>query len=145
MKKNGTMDSIWSRTLSFFHCICWSAALATILYCISVYIQNEDLCIVDYKQYYENKFDMLPTLSICLKDPFTGTELGTTIQTVNSSTYSNFLKSDYFSSEKCQYWLQQLYHSIVRSCLYIWNSMETWKWNYCKKQYWEFTKAKLCI
>ena len=93
------MDSIWSRTLSCYHCICWSAALATVLYCISVYIQNEDLCIVDYKQYYENKFDMLPTLSICLKDPVAWSKLGTPVQTVNASTYLNFLKGDYFSSE----------------------------------------------
>ena len=87
------MNVISSSLVSLFNVICWIAAIATVSYCIYVFSLNEDLCIVDYKKYYDNEFDVYPKLSICLKNPFSRTGLNSS---GSNQTYLDFLKGRYF-------------------------------------------------
>ena len=56
------------KLISSYQYICWFATIAIIIYCIYIFILNEDLCTIDYKTYYEEKMDVFPELSFCLKN-----------------------------------------------------------------------------
>jgi hypothetical protein len=93
------INVIWSRFILLFHLICWIATLATVTYCIHVFSRNEDLCIVDYKTYYETEHDIYPRLSLCLKNPFSETKLRMHGTKFRKENYTNFLLGNYFDSQ----------------------------------------------
>ena len=57
-----------SRLVPSFNFVCWVATISLVSYWIFVYTLDEDLCIVDYKKYFESESDEFPVLSICLKN-----------------------------------------------------------------------------
>ena len=57
-----------ARPGSFFHVICWTITIILVSYWIYEYNLNNDLCIVDYKKYYETESDEYPVNTICLKN-----------------------------------------------------------------------------
>ena len=90
-------DTMWNRIVMVFHVICWTTTLALIFFWIYEFYLNKDLCIVDYKKYYESKEDQFPMLSICLRDPFSDTSLMLHGHEINRSSYSKFLQGKYFN------------------------------------------------
>ena len=62
------------------------------------YYLNEDLCLVDFKNFHEKEHEVFPTLSICFRDPFLEHQL-TENYGVNASTYLKFLEGNYFHSD----------------------------------------------
>ena len=59
---------------------------------------NEDVCIIDYKKYYDIDSDMFPVLSLCIKSPFSKTKFRMRNQVINETLYIKFLKGEYFST-----------------------------------------------
>ena len=77
-----------------FHFVCWAATIALVFYWVYVFNQNEDLVKVDFKTYYENKGDIFPMLSLCIKDPISDERMNAQKLTFNSSSYLRFLKGE---------------------------------------------------
>ena len=63
------------------------------------YHLNEDLCEVDYRNYYQTKDDFAPVLSLCFNRPFSLENLEKFGNGVNESTYLKFLEGQYFDSK----------------------------------------------
>ena len=50
---------------------CWVAAVMMVLYWVVEFsIKDEDLSIVDYKTFYQERNIMLPEVSLCIENPF---------------------------------------------------------------------------
>lgn len=76
--------------------VCWTTTAALTIYFIYLYSLNADLCIVDYKKFYDTKDDLLPTLSLCLKNPFLKHKLSEHHPLINDTSYLDFLKRETF-------------------------------------------------
>ena len=83
----------------FFRSCCTIIATILIIYWIHAFALNEDLCIVDYKRYYETKHDVYPSLSLCFRNFFSEIKLREKNPGLNTSMYVEFLKGEYFDSE----------------------------------------------
>ena len=77
-----------SKNLSLlFHGICWFATTAVVIYWIYVFCLNDDLCIVDYREYYEDQTDHYPVLSSCFENPFSSKNLRMVDPGINETYY----------------------------------------------------------
>ena len=76
--------------------VCWSTTTALTVYFIYLYALNADLCIVDFKKFYDTNEDLLPTLSLCLKNPFLKEKFMEQNHLINDTSYLSFLKSEIF-------------------------------------------------
>lgn len=92
-------EKSWKKCVLFFDGICWSTTVTVIFYWIYIFSQNEDLCIVDYKKYYQDKTDVFPVLSLCFRNPFSNKKLGMSSAGINDTSYLEFLEGKYFSPE----------------------------------------------
>ena len=92
--------SIYSRRLLlFFQLVCWIATIILVSYWIYVYTLDEDLCIVDYKKYFESDSDEFPVLSICLKNPISEEKLRLQNPEITVQSYIDFLHGEVFDEE----------------------------------------------
>ena len=81
-----------------FQFLCWSAVLIMVSYWIYIFNLNEELCLVDYKSYLDNKDDEPPVLSICLKNPISEDKLKINAPQVDVDTYLSFVNESHFNS-----------------------------------------------
>ena len=88
----------WSTFKTLFKGICISVALALISYWVYVFSLNEDLCVVDYKKWYQEENDAYPMLSMCFAAPFSKEKFRSSGTGINESTYLKYLKGEYFDS-----------------------------------------------
>ena len=88
-----------SRLVSFFNFICWIATIILVSYWIFVYTLDEDLCIVDYKKYFESESDEFPVLSICLKNQISEEKLRLQNPEITVQSYIDFLHGEVFDEE----------------------------------------------
>ena len=91
-------DGNYNNFTTFFRVVCWTVTMFLICYWIFIYTLNQDVCIIDYKKYYEKPFDAYPVLSICVKDSISTTKFQKTNQDLDNKRYIKFLKGKYFSS-----------------------------------------------
>ena len=82
-----------------FRLCCWIATISMICVWLFKYHLNEDLCEVDYRNYYQTKDDLAPVLSLCFNRPFSLENLKKFGTGVNESTYLKFLEGKYFDSK----------------------------------------------
>ena len=87
------------RLVSFFHVICWATTIILVSYWIYEYNLNNDLCIVDYKKYYETESDEFPVLSICLKNHISEEKLRLQNPNIDIESYVKFLGGNEFKKE----------------------------------------------
>ena len=87
----------WRRFVVLFHISVWAVTIMSVTYCVYVYKLNEDLCIVEYKKYYEQKSDGFPRLSICFRDPILEPKLQKQEPSVTKNAYINYLKGEYYN------------------------------------------------
>ena len=92
-----TINVYCSRLANFFRLTCWLATLIAISYWIHVYYLNNDVCIIDYKKYYDTPSDEFPVLSICIKNSFSKSKIQRQNPDFNESLYLQFLQGNYFS------------------------------------------------
>ena len=94
------MNNFYSVRLgSFFHVICWTTTIILVSYWIYEYTLNNDLCIVDYKKYYETESDEFPVLSICLKNHISEEKLRLQNPDIDIESYVKFLGGNEFKKE----------------------------------------------
>ena len=92
--------SIYSRHLpSLFKLVCWIATIILVSYWIYVYTLDEDLCIVDYKKYFEGESDEFPVLSICLKNQISEEKLRAQNPEITVQSYIDFLNGEVFDED----------------------------------------------
>ena len=92
-------ENKWNKVVLFFHAVCWIATATVISYWLYIFNLNEDLSIVDYKNYYQSKSDLSPVLSVCLQSPFSKQNLRMTSDGINETSYLEFLNGNYFVPE----------------------------------------------
>ena len=80
-----------------FVLLCAVAAIAICVYWIYKYRLDEDLSVITYREFYEREEDVHPTVSLCLRNPFFSEPLAE--YGVNKSSYSDFLRGKYFSTQ----------------------------------------------
>ena len=91
------MSSIYqSRIFFFFNILCWIVTLILVSYWTYVYTLDDDLCIVDYKKYFESELDEFPVLSLCLKNQISGGKLKLQNSEINIQQYVDFLNGEVF-------------------------------------------------
>ena len=83
---------------SSFRLLCWLATILLICYWIYLYTLDNDICIVDFKQYYDTPDHTFPKLSICLKNPFLYSRLRIENSTITPQLYSEFLAGKKYST-----------------------------------------------
>ena len=99
------------KLISSYQYICWFATIAIVIYCIYVFILNEDLCTIDYKTYYEENTDVFPVLSLCLKNPISEKKLKRYNSTFDVSSYIDFLDGNTFDSKM----LEIDYENVIKN------------------------------
>ena len=82
---------------SSFRIICWLATVLLVCYWIYLYSLDNDICIVDFKKYYDTPDHTFPTLSMCLKNPFLYSRLIIENTTIKPQLYSEFLEGKKYS------------------------------------------------
>ena len=82
-----------------FNGLCWIATTTVVVYWIYEFSLNEDLCVVDYKKFYEDGSDPYPVLSMCFADPFVSSKLEGIGAGLNKKLYSMFLGGDHFNTQ----------------------------------------------
>ena len=89
----------WDIFMVFFRATSLVSCLAMISFWLYKFTLNEDLCLVDYRQFYDHEDDVLPVLSLCFKNPFRTEKLLSYGENVNKSAYLKFLKGEHFSPQ----------------------------------------------
>ena len=79
----------WTRV---FHLICSTAAFTLTCWCIYKYMKDDDVSLVNYKQYHTTTDSIYPSLTLCFNNPFLNEKLEQYGTGINTTTYSNFLK-----------------------------------------------------
>ena len=91
--------STYEKFIMFFRGSCWTVTVFLLCYWIYIFSLDEDICLVDYKEYYDTPTNTYPMLSLCLKNPFKKEKLATKKDEFNSDLYLDFLRGTYFSYE----------------------------------------------
>ena len=90
--------SKWAYFQTCYKCICWTAVFTMVSYWIYNYTLNEDLCIVDYKRYFDSQYDEPPVLSMCLQNPISEEKLKRHAPHIDLETYLGFLNGSHFNA-----------------------------------------------
>ena len=80
-----------------YHSACWITTAFLLCYWIYLFYLDDDICLVDYKKYYDTPDHGFPRLSFCLKDPFIETRLQSENPKLIAESYSDFLMGKNFS------------------------------------------------
>ena len=86
-------------SIVIFRIICWIATFVLLGYWIYLYFLDDDICLVDYKKYYDIPDYNFPVLSLCIKNAFSFSTLKRQNPSVDIETYAKFLSGEYFSPE----------------------------------------------
>ena len=70
---------------------------------------NDDLCSIDFKDFFNNEKDVLPILSFCIRNPFSKRKFTKHLPGVNESSYLNFLQGNTFNSS----WMNIDYEDLI--------------------------------
>ena len=76
----------------FFQFACIIAAVSTTCWCVYIYSQDKDVCLVDFKQYNEEKEYIYPSFSLIFVNPFIDEKLKKYGEGISAKTYSQFLE-----------------------------------------------------
>ena len=78
---------------------CVIAAMALVIWCIILYVENKDVSTIHYKKFHSDKDSRYPSISLCFSIYDDG--LNDTLEKlgVNWSLYNSFLRGDYFSEK----------------------------------------------
>ena len=82
---------------SLFISCCVLIAISICGYWVYKFRLDEDLSVITYREFFEREYDIHPTVSLCIKNPFLGQRLAE--NGVNQSSYLDFLKGNDYSEE----------------------------------------------
>ena len=64
------MNNIWKKLEFLFYSVCWITAISFAICCTYKFGLDKDLCTITFKKFHDNDEDILPSLTLCLKDPY---------------------------------------------------------------------------
>ena len=74
-----------------YNILCVSGFLAAIIFCFVCFKENNDICLVDLKEYNGHPDNIYPSISIMIVNPFLDDKLKTMGEGINAVNYSKFL------------------------------------------------------
>ena len=113
-------DKHWKHFVLSFHIVCWASTISIGLYWIRLFSLNEDSTVFHYQRYYHHESDKHPMLSLCFNNPFNRTKLEEMGTNVNVTSYSDFLKGNYFSTEMLKYDYKNIIFNISEYVVNYW-------------------------
>ena len=81
----------------FFVFLCFFTTLLMCIYWGYKYLLDEDLSVIKYRRFHEKENDYHPTVSFCLRNPFSRQSLN--IHRVTPALYLKYLRGEYISEE----------------------------------------------
>lgn len=82
-----------------FEVFCSLVVISMISFWMVKYFKDEDLCLVDYKSIQDFEDESLPALSICFYNPFIESKLRQIDQTINGTSYLEYLRGNIFDEK----------------------------------------------
>ena len=92
------MNSKSQMLIHLFHTICWISTGLLLCYWIYLFSLDEDICLVDYKKYYDTPDHSFPVLSFCLRNPFSEEKLRSEYSEATPKSYGQFLLGKNYSA-----------------------------------------------
>ena len=90
------MTSVGWKTLKYiYQFFCIAATLALAVYGISVFLQDKDVSVLEYKIYNSKPQYLYPSFSLYFRKPFIESKLQKYGKDINSTTYSAFLRGEH--------------------------------------------------
>ena len=89
----------WKIVSWMFHSLCLVVTVCIIVFWIYMFALDEDISLVEYKQYYRDEVDIFPSLSLCFKNPFSPKRHVKENEAYNDTSYLRFANGEYFSRE----------------------------------------------
>ena len=109
-----------SNSIIIFRIICWIATFVLLGYWIYLYFLDDDICLVDYKKYYDIPDYNFPVLSLCIKNPFSLSTLKRQNPSVDIETFAKFLSGEYFSPELLKVNYSDVAHDFSKYVTQYW-------------------------
>ena len=88
-EEKNKVNRTWMRICSF---LCASAAFMLTCWCFYKYVKDDDVSLVNYKRYHDDKDSIYPSLTLCFNNPFLNDKLESVGEGINTTTYSKFLE-----------------------------------------------------
>ena len=77
---------------TLFHLICIAATIGTTSWCFYIFILDKDVCLVDFKEFGEEKEYIYPSFSLVFANPFIEGKLKGYGENITTTSYVSFLK-----------------------------------------------------
>ena len=81
-----------------FRVVCWISTFLLISYWLHLFCLDDDICLVDYKKYYDVPEHTFPVLSFCLKNPFSES-VSKQNNNFDEKLYLQYLKGEYYTHD----------------------------------------------
>ena len=117
---------------SFFS-ICIIATIAFNILCLSQYLENGDLCVIDFQKFNNDKDRIYPSISICLNNPFIEKRLAQYNKDFTISNYRNFLKGEFWDSRMLGIDYDNVTVPMIDNLLEYGVQYPNWTWFWYKK------------
>ena len=85
---------IYKHLARIFHFICIASTICLVIWCLIVYVQNNDISRVDFEKFHSDVSDIYPSFSLCFGDVLLSNKLAK--HGVNKSYYLDFLKGNFW-------------------------------------------------
>ena len=79
-----------------FNITCILATIGTTGWSIYIFVQNSDVCLVDYIPYNQDANSIYPSISIVIGNPFIKENLKIHGENITPTVYSQFLEGEYW-------------------------------------------------
>ena len=96
--KTQIMDEKYRIFIYSFQLVCWITTGLLLCYWIYLFALDEDICMVDYKKYYDKPDHEFPVLSFCLRNPFSEEKLRLEDPDIDPQSYGLYLLGKNYSS-----------------------------------------------
>ena len=77
---------------SCYHIICLCITILIVCFCFYKYSLDEDVSLIDFKTFNEDRLSLYHTTSLCFYNPFLAAELAKLGNGINTTSYSKFLQ-----------------------------------------------------
>ena len=117
---------------SFFS-ICLIATIAFNILCLSQYLENGDLCVIDFQKFNNDKERIYPSISICLNNPFIEKRLAQYGKDFTIPNYRSFLKGEFWDSRMLDIDYDNVTVPMIDNLLEYGVQYPNWTWFWYKK------------
>ena len=111
-----------------FVSVCLIATVAFNILCISQYLENRDLCEIDYKTFNTDKDQIYPSVSICINNPFIEQSLAQYGQGITINKYRRFLRGEFWDSRMLNIDYDNVTFALIDNVIEYGFQYPNWTW-----------------